>query len=66
MGCFDMTIIIDRWDLQAELADRMCKLSTEDLCVLAEHMLDTGHTSLGYTMVLGDKVDAILKEVKET
>jgi hypothetical protein len=44
----------------------MCKLSTEDLCVLAEHMLDTGHTSLGYTMVLGDKVDAILKEVKET
>jgi len=66
MGCFDMTIIIDRWDLQAELADRMCKLSTEDLCVLAEHMLDTGHTSLGYTMVMGEKTDAILKEVKET
>ena len=59
-----MTIVIDRWDLQAELADRMCKLSTEELCVLAEHMLGTGHTSLGYTMVMGEKTDAILKEIK--
>jgi hypothetical protein len=59
-----MTIIIDRWDLQGELANIMCKLSTSDLCVLAEHMLGTGHTSLGYTMVMGEKTDAILKEIK--
>jgi len=60
-----MTIVIDRWDLQAELTDKLCKLSTEELCVLAEHMLDTSHTSLGYTMVMGEKTDAILKEKKE-
>ena len=60
-----MTIIIDRWDLQDELTDKLCKLSTEELCVLAEHMLDTSHTSLGYTMVMGEKTDAILKEKKE-
>ena len=60
-----MTIIIDRWDLQYELADKLNTLSTDDLCVLAEHMLDTGHTSLGVTIVLGNKVDAILKEKKE-
>jgi hypothetical protein len=27
-------------------------------------MLGTGHTSLGYTMVMGEKTDAILKEIK--
>jgi len=59
-----MTIVIDKWDLQAELIDRMGKLSTKELCVLAEHMLGTGHTSLGYTMVMGEKTDAILKEIK--
>ena len=59
-----MTIVIDRWDLQAELTDHLCKLSASDLCVLAEHMLGTGHTSLGYTMVMGEKTDAILKEIK--
>jgi hypothetical protein len=50
--------------LQAELTDHLCKLSASDLCVLAEHMLGTGHTSLGYTMVMGEKTDAILKEIK--
>lgn len=60
-----MTIVIDRYDLMDELTNKMCTLSTEDLCVLAEHMLGTGHTSLGITKVMGDKVDAILKEIKD-
>ena len=61
-----MTIIIDRCDLTYELVEKLNTLSTDALCTLAEHMLDTGHTSLGVTMVLGNKVDAILKEKKET
>jgi len=60
-----MTIIIDRCDLTYELVEHINTLSTDALCTLAEHMLGTGHTSLGVTMVLGNKADAILKEKKE-
>jgi hypothetical protein len=60
-----MTIIIDRYDLLTELENKMNRLSTDELCVLAEHMLDTSHTSLGYTMVMGNKADAILKEITD-
>jgi len=60
-----MTIIIDRYDLLTELENKMNRLSTDELCVLAEHMLDTSHTSLGYTMVMGNKADAILKETTD-
>ena len=60
-----MTIVIDRVDLTYELVEAIAKLSAENLCVLAEHMLDTSHTSLGKIMVMGDRVDAILKETSD-
>ena len=60
-----MTIVIDRCDLTYELVEKLNTLSTDALCTLAEHMLGTGHTSLGYTMVMGENIDAILKEKKE-